>query len=324
MSSSGDAEAEAEAEYFSKDFEWEEVRADVESNPSFRYHLLPFQPSKSQAESDVRAWKRFHVRHSSGKFFKERRYLLKEFPELVSSAPHTKLLEVGCGNGSTALPILRANKDVIVYACDCSDETLEKAKEILGAATIVAFSHRFHTFYCDVSTDGFPNWLVCNPCRDRVLQKPSMCLSDVKHDNGMHSTNPFKLEGCECCIGGVDFVTLIFTLSAIPLERMPRFIKECFDVLNPGGMVLFRDYGLYDMTMLRFEEDKRVGFREYMRLDGTRAYFFCLDTVRDLFVGSGFTELELDYCCVKSVNRQKGKCMRRIWVHGKFQKPVLN
>ncbi|XLU53482.1 hypothetical protein S245_048130, partial [Arachis hypogaea] len=81
---------------------------------------------------------------------------------------------------------------------------------------------------------------------------------------------------------------------------------------------------LYDMTMLRFEEDKRVGFREYMRLDGTRAYFFCLDTVRDLFVGSGFTELELDYCCVKSVNRQKGKCMRRIWVHGKFQKPVLN
>ncbi|QHO38254.1 Methyltransferase-like protein [Arachis hypogaea] len=254
----------------------------------------------------------------------ERRYLLKEFPELVSSAPHTKLLEVGCGNGSTALPILRANKDVIVYACDCSDETLERAKEILGAATIVAFSHRFRTFCCDVSTDGFPNWLVCNPCRDRVLQKPSMCLSDVKHDNGMHSTNPFKLEGCECCIGGVDFVTLIFTLSAIPLERMPRFIKECFDVLNPGGMVLFRDYGLYDMTMLRFEEDKRVGFREYMRLDGTRSYFFCLDTVRDLFVGSGFTELELDYCCVKSVNRQKGKCMRRIWVHGKFQKPVLN
>ncbi|XP_072084553.1 uncharacterized protein [Arachis hypogaea] len=139
MSSSGDAEAETE--YFSKDFKWEEVRADVESNPSFRYHLLPFQPSKSQAESD------------------ERRYLLKEFPELVSSAPHTKLLEVGCGNGSTALPILRTNKDIIVYACDCSDETLERAKEILGAAMIVAFSHRFRTFCCDVSTDGFPNWL---------------------------------------------------------------------------------------------------------------------------------------------------------------------
>ncbi|MED6186076.1 hypothetical protein PIB30_063379 [Stylosanthes scabra] len=320
MSCSGDAEAE----YFSKDFEWEDVRADVESNPSFRYHLLPFQPSTPQSHSDVQAWKRFHVRHSSGKFFKERRYLLKEFPELVSSAPHTKLLEVGCGNGSTALPILRANKDVIVYACDCSDETLERAKEILGAATIVSFSHRFHTFCCDLSTDGFPNWLVCNPCQDRFLQKPSLYLSDVAQDNGMHSTNPFSLEGRDCCTGGVDFVTLIFTLSAIPLERMPRSIKECFDVLKPGGMVLFRDYGLYDMTMLRFEEDKRVGFREYMRSDGTRSYFFCLDTVRDLFVSAGFIELELDYCCVKSINRRKGKCMRRIWVHGKFQKPVLS
>lgn len=45
------------------------------------------------------------------------------------------------------------------------------------------------------------------------------------------------------------------------------------------------------MTMLRFELEKRVGFREYMRSDGTRSYFFCLDTVRDLFVGAGFIEV---------------------------------
>ncbi|KAJ0013633.1 hypothetical protein Pint_20432 [Pistacia integerrima] len=37
----------------------------------------------------------------------ERRYLLKEFPELVSCGESSKLLEVGCGNGSTILPILR-------------------------------------------------------------------------------------------------------------------------------------------------------------------------------------------------------------------------
>lgn len=46
------------------------------------------------------------------------------------------------------------------------------------------------------------------------------------------------------------------------------------------------------MTMLRFESDQRVGFREYMRSDGTRSYFFCLDTVRDLFVGAGFIEVD--------------------------------
>jgi ubiquinone/menaquinone biosynthesis C-methylase UbiE len=37
----------------------------------------------------------------------ERRYLFKEFPELASCEESSKLLEVGCGNGSTALPILR-------------------------------------------------------------------------------------------------------------------------------------------------------------------------------------------------------------------------
>jgi len=37
----------------------------------------------------------------------ERRYLLKEFPELCSSEDHAKVLEVGCGNGSTAVSILR-------------------------------------------------------------------------------------------------------------------------------------------------------------------------------------------------------------------------
>ncbi|XP_061352277.1 uncharacterized protein LOC133297197 isoform X2 [Gastrolobium bilobum] len=304
---------EGEAEYFCKDFDWEELRAEVEANPCFRYHFDSLSSSYStqspspSAESDVQAWKQFHIRHASGKFFKERRYLLKEFPELLSCPPYSKLLEVGCGNGSTVLPILRANKDVIIYACDCSNETLERAKEFISATTVASLMHRFHTFCCDLSTDGFPNWLACNPCQDKFLQK-----------------HPYSSEECDSCVGGVDFVTMIFTLSAVPLERMPRSITECFTVLKPGGMVLFRDYGLYDMTMLRFESDKKVGFREYMRSDGTRSYFFCLDTVRNLFLCAGFTELELDYCCVKSVNRRKGKSMRRVWVHGKFQKPALN
>lgn len=76
------------------------------------------------------------------------------------------------------------------------------------------------------------------------------------------------------------------------------------------------------MTMLRFERCQKVGFREYMRSDGTRSYFFCLDSVRGLFRDAGFLELELEYCCIKSVNRCNGKTMRRVWVHGKFQKPM--
>ncbi|XP_030960821.1 tRNA N(3)-methylcytidine methyltransferase METTL6 [Quercus lobata] len=324
----------AEAEYFSKDFEWDELRAEVENDPSFRYHLLPFESSTipssqtttrattAEEEEDSTAWKRFHIRHSSGKFFKERRYLLKEFPELVSCGESSKVLEVGCGNGSTALPILRGNEHIIVYACDCSSEILERAEEIIDAATVVPVRHRFRTFCCDFSVTGLPKWLACHTCREVFLQKQQNCLSDVKESHERHYNDSNSLKESTSCIGGMDFVTLIFTLSAVTFQRMPASIKECFSVLKPGGMLLFRDYGLYDMTMLRFEPNQRVGFMEYMRSDGTRSYFFSLDTVRDLFVGAGFIELELEYCCVKSVNRRNEKTMQRVWVHGKFQKPM--
>uniref|UniRef100_A0A453RAH6 Uncharacterized protein n=1 Tax=Aegilops tauschii subsp. strangulata TaxID=200361 RepID=A0A453RAH6_AEGTS len=33
-------------------------------------------------------------------------------------------------------------------------------------------------------------------------------------------------------------------------------------------------------------------------------------------------QLELEYCCVRSVNRKNGKNMQRVWVHGKFKKPT--
>lgn len=47
------------------------------------------------------------------------------------------------------------------------------------------------------------------------------------------------------------------------------------------------------MTMLRFLPHQRVGFREYMRSDGTFSYFFSLDVVRELFHAAGLVEVTL-------------------------------
>ncbi|KAF7143333.1 hypothetical protein RHSIM_Rhsim05G0175600 [Rhododendron simsii] len=341
MSGGGEA-----VEYHSKDFEWDQHRKEIETDPSLRYHLLPLHVndddddhsngksspcskslsgSSSSPSHDSEAWNHFHARHSTGKFFKQRRYLLKEFPELLSFKEYAKVLEVGCGNGSTVLPILRGKESISVYSCDCCHEALKRAQEMIDAADLVKTKQRFHPFLCDFSISGFPKWLACDPCREGILQKKDMLLSalpDVKDTRGEGLNDSTSMNERNCCLGGVDFVTLIFTLSAVPLHRMPTAIAACFSVLKPGGLLLFRDYGLYDMTMLRFEPDKKVGFREYIRPDGTRSYFFCLDTVRDLFVHAGFNELELEYCCVKSVNRRKGKSMKRVWVHGKFQKSM--
>ncbi|GMG99586.1 hypothetical protein Nepgr_001426 [Nepenthes gracilis] len=294
--------AEAAAEYYSNDFEWEDLRREVENDPSLAFHFSPFRPSLSISSSssspdysDASAWSRFHTRHSTGKFFKERRYLLKEFPELVSRPDCSKVLEVGCGNGSTILPILRGKEKIIVYACDCSIEALEKTKENLVDANIVGIEDRVHPFCCDFSKTGFPKWLACDSCRQMFSEKLLPCYPEIKENEEALLNNFCSSDECQCCVGGMDMVTLVFTLSAVPVERMPRAITECFSVLKPGGMLFFRDYGLYDMTMFRFDSEKRLGFREYMRSDGTRSYFFSLDAVRDLFVGAGFTEVELDY-----------------------------
>ncbi|EER98412.1 hypothetical protein BDA96_02G122200 [Sorghum bicolor] len=313
----------AEAEYHSHDFEWEELKEEVESGPAFSYHLSPFpEPAASTTsppQLSSEAWRSFHRRHASGKFFKERRYLLKEFPELCSSKDHAKVLEVGCGNGSTAVSILRSSERITVFACDCSKDTLERANEIISNTKGIDIKDRFHPFLMDVSKETFPDWLFCKACQCS-LGKDAALLLDPSH-HGIRKEHPVFLRENQCCAGGMDFITMIFTLSAIPFDIMPTTIEQCVSVLKPGGLLLFRDYGLYDMTMLRFLPHQRVGFREYMRSDGTFSYFFSLDTVRELFHAAGLVELELEYCCVKSVNRKKGKTMQRVWVHGKFQKP---
>lgn len=65
--------AEAE-EYHSKDFEWETLEQEIENNPSLHYHFLPFPSSQQQQQqktlNDSDAWRKFHNRHSAGRFFK--------------------------------------------------------------------------------------------------------------------------------------------------------------------------------------------------------------------------------------------------------------
>ena len=48
----------------------------------------------------------------------------------------------------------------------------------------------------------------------------------------------------------------------------------CVQVLKPGGLLLFRDYGLYDHAMLRFGKGHKISEHFYVRQDGTRAFYF--------------------------------------------------
>lgn len=117
----------------------------------------------------------------------------------------------------------------------------------------------------------------------------------------------------------VNIVLMIFVLSALPPEMFAQTLKKIFTTLQPGGIVCFRDYGLYDLAMRR--NAKKLGPNLYYRSDGTFAYFFSREVLAALFEQAGFTIVENNYCTVRLRNRKKGVAMDRVWVHGKFQKP---
>lgn len=74
---------------------------------------------------------------------------------------------------------------------------------------------------------------------------------------------------CEIEHYSVDIATLIFVLSALHPDNFIKALTNVYEVIAPGGLVLFRDYGLYDMAQLRFKPGHKIDDNFYMRQDGT-------------------------------------------------------
>ncbi|XP_073235653.1 tRNA N(3)-cytidine methyltransferase METTL6-like [Porites lutea] len=120
----------------------------------------------------------------------------------------------------------------------------------------------------------------------------------------------------------VDIATLVFVLSAVHPDKMLAVLQNIIQILKPGGLLFFRDYGLYDHAMLRFNPRNKLSDNFYVRQDGTRAYYFSKDLVETLFHQAGFQTLENDYAYRRTVNKKEGIDVPRIFVQAKFVKPV--
>lgn len=117
-------------------------------------------------------------------------------------------------------------------------------------------------------------------------------------------------------------VLCIFSLSAVNPDKHIQCLQNMRDVLNAetgDAFILFRDYGMHDMTMFRH----RIRLRPdtYMRQDRTLCHYFTLDYLRYLAESVNLEVRELRYATVINRNRKTAEEMRRVFVHAVLCKP---
>ncbi|KIH48338.1 hypothetical protein ANCDUO_21594, partial [Ancylostoma duodenale] len=87
-----------------------------------------------------------------------------------------------------------------------------------------------------------------------------------------------------------------------------------------GGSVIVRDYGIYDYAMIRFGRGAKLGDRFYVRQDGTRAFYFRIEELIELFDAAGFECVHKEYLHRQTINHQKQLNVPRIFVQARFVK----
>lgn len=239
--------------------------------------VTQFQQNKLEAEA-AKNWDKFYKRNET-RFFKDRHWTTREFEELIGSGEGGRrvLLEVGCGVGNFAFPLLEEDLDLFIYACDFSPRAVQFVKD--------------HKTYDETNIKAF--------------------VADITKDELSSEV------GAE----SVDILSVIFVLSAIHPDKFKSAVTNIYRCLRPGGIVLVRDYGLYDMAMIRFAPGAKMADKLYVRQDGTRSYYFSEEEMGNLFKSCGFEIVSNNYVSRQTVNKKEGIDAQRIFIQSKFIKP---
>jgi hypothetical protein len=116
----------------------------------------------------------------------------------------------------------------------------------------------------------------------------------------------------------IDAVLLVFALSAVHPSNHLTALRHLYHAIPIGSVILFRDYGVHDMTMYR--HTIRHSEHLFERSDGTLSFYFDLDSLLYLAQAASFSVLEMKYATVINRNRKSGVEMRRVFVHAVLRK----
>ncbi|KAG0307727.1 hypothetical protein BGZ98_010007 [Dissophora globulifera] len=233
-------------------------------------------------EEAAENWNKFYAKNEN-RFFKDRHWLRIEFPQLF------EMVEANAGP-----------KNVMEIGCGAGNTLFPMIQESKNPELFV--------YGCDFSSTAV-EVVKGNPNYDE--SKCKAFVWDLASDDIPPEVEPESM----------DVIVLIFVLSALHPDRWDQAMSNLYKLLKPGGLIVFRDYGRYDMAQLRFKKNRLLSDNFYVRGDGTRVYFFDSEEIVKLF-GAKFTIEQNAVDRRLIVNRLRKVKMYRVWLQGKFRKPL--
>ncbi|XP_044017739.1 tRNA N(3)-methylcytidine methyltransferase METTL2 isoform X2 [Aphidius gifuensis] len=251
-------------------------------------------------------WDKFYGIHQN-RFFKDRNWLFTEFPEL---APHihendknesVKLNQQQLESSNDNEKLTENNKKTAENNVNNDIEYLEEKMKHL-TDDLSTKSHKIFEIGCGVGNTIFPI-LQYNTNPNLFIYGcdfSSTAIDILKQDSNYDKSRcqVFVLDATKDDWSTpfdeqtLDVIILIFVFSSIPPEKQQHVVQQMYKYLKPGGIVLLRDYGRYDLAQLRFKKGRCLADNYYARGDGTLVYFFTQDEIKNLFLQCGFEEIQ--------------------------------
>ncbi|XP_058247534.1 mRNA N(3)-methylcytidine methyltransferase METTL8 [Hemibagrus wyckioides] len=312
--------------------EMEKARQKAEENSR---EQIPLEEQVRYDRDANKYWDRFYDMHQN-KFFKNRQWLFTEFPELLPQGCDTSRTPEGQEASVPACPELRktlhSRTDSQQGDSPFPSHDVLRETQQHNAFPGQHASFRILEVGCGVGNSVFPiintirgsdAFLYCFDFSSRAIQlvrehpdyDPTVCHAFVHDICDDVAVFPFPQ-------GSLDVIAVVFVLSSIHPERIQRVVNRLAGYLKHGGIILFRDYGRYDLAQLRFKKGQCLSENFYTRQDGTCVYFFMKDEIHRLFTNAGLEEVQNLEDRRIQVNRGKKVVMHRVWMQSKYRKPL--